>query len=238
MADAASDDDDDVSDVSDVSADSDNEDADSDDDDDDVSEVSADNDSDSDDEPRDKKQRLDKYKTEPGTDVLKNEKASLSNSVVLHASDKFTQEEPLPDKPEELTYVNQKIAVLHGETVYVPQAHDATNVPELRFRKVYAVYSKARKQLVRLLGFGTAKVVASWSPGANWHGLFLEKEKLVLINLAIGHTTLGEFESDIIHELAHAKTVGCGHNSEWYTMLEEMNAAFADAKYAANGATR
>ena len=158
---------------------------------------------------------------------------------MLHNSDKFTEKEPLPDEPAELTCVNQKTTDLHGKTVYVPQAFDdaTDHVQASEFRKVHAVYAKARKQLVRVLGFGTTKVAASWSPDANWHGLFMKDENLVLINLAAGHTTRGELEGDIIHELAHAKTPGCGHNSKWYCMLEEMNAVFADAKYAANGAT-
>ena len=55
----------------------------------------------------------------------------------------------------------------------------------------------------------------------------------MLVNLACGFKTQGEFEGVLMHELAHTKcSAGCGHNQEWSTKLEAICAAFADAKYA------
>ena len=72
----------------------------------------------------------------------------------------------------------------------------------------------------------------TWSPHANWSGIALHGENLVLVNLPLLKTQ-GEIEQTILHECAHHLCgANCGHNHSWYSKLGQLNAALADAKYA------
>ena len=139
--------------------------------------------------------------------------------------------EPPPGDPCVVNNLNQRLITVQGISVYVPQEFDANNShiqgPELLKR--FGFYTQVRWDIVRHIGI-PYNVMPTWSPEASWSGIALEREKLILVNLAV-IATRGWFLDTILHELAHV-LVGAqhGHNQLWYSKLAQLHASYYDTK--------
>ena len=156
------------------------------------------------------------------------------HTVVSRPGGTCYHREPLPGEPDVLTHLNQKPITMGGETVYVPSESvpDGAELPAPDgFFDRFNAYKQAKATIVHHIGIAT-RAMPTWSAAANWSGVALHGEDLVLINLPLLKTR-GEFEETILHEAAHALCgASCGHNHSWYSKLGQLNAALTDAKYA------
>ena len=139
--------------------------------------------------------------------------------------------EPPPGDPCVVNNLNQRLITVQELSVYVPHEFDANNShiqgPELLKR--FGFYTQVKLDIVRHIGI-PYNVMPTWSPKANWAGIALEREKLILVNLAV-IATPGFFLETILHELAHVM-VGAqhGHNQLWYSKLGQLHASYYDTK--------
>ena len=145
------------------------------------------------------------FVAQPGRDGVQDGGGSNGvKTVVSRPGGKCHHREPLPGEPDVLTHLNQKPVTIGGETVYVPSesAFDGAEfaVPE-GFVDRFNAYKMAKFAIVRRIGI-TARVMPTWSPAANWSGIALHGDNLLLVNLPLLKTR-GQFEETILHEMAH-----------------------------------
>ena len=173
---------------------------------------------------------------EPGRDLVEELGGPRKVQARIAYCDCFWRE-PDPAPGATIKGLELKQVTMGGEVVYVPNAFcsdgdDLSNVSD-EFHERFRVYELARSTVVELLGIGTARVMPSWCAEANWSGITLEKEQLVLVNLRAIYTR-GQMEDVILHEMAHG-IVGAakGHTPIWWTKYSELHCALTDAKYGA-----
>lgn len=175
------------------------------------------------------------FVAQPGKDGVQDGGGTKGvTTVVSRPGGKCHHREPLPGEPDVLTHLNQKPITMGAETVYVPSesAADGADLaaPE-GFADRFNAYKMAKFAIVRRIGI-TARVMPTWSPAANWSGIAMHGDNLLLVNLP-KLKTRGQFEETILHEMAHDLCgAGCGHNKSWYNKLGQLNASLSDAKYA------
>ena len=175
------------------------------------------------------------FVAQPGEDGLQSGGGAKGvHTIVSRPGGTCYHREPLPDEPDVLTHLNQKPIAMGGERVYVPSesAPDGAELPcPDGFFDRFNAYKQAKFAIVRLIGI-TARVMPTWSLDANWSGITLHGENLVLVNLPLLRSQ-GQFEEVILHEMAHNLCgANCGHSQSWYSKLGQLNAALIDAKYA------
>lgn len=178
---------------------------------------------------------VDKPPFEAGTDALDADANAGDATIELSSSGTIKHVEPRPEDPSTLTHVNQVRVKMGGNTVYVPKADGIVQGAEVPVPKGFdaqqAIYESARAQVKRLLGFGHAIVLPTWSPEANWDGITMGNGGMVLVNLAAKshQNNLGQIVETLKHEMAHVGAgCACGHSLSWVTMLHRVGATMTN----------